>query len=174
MFSFLNSPDFGEDLTFNTAWTATTFSLGVVRTAFGDWKQTKFGANASDPAIAGPMADPNHNGTPNLLEFAFGMEPLTASQTEKLPGATQVTVNTEDYLAIRFRRLAGGSPGVSYTVLESTNLTNWLSVDFQSCQIGTPLSNGDGTETVTVRSTMPLHGATSPGRAFLRVSVSEN
>ena len=172
MFSLLDAPVFGDDLTFNTSWTATTFSLAVVRTAFGSWKQTKFGADAANPAIAGAMSDPNHNGTPNLLEFAFGMEPLLAGQMNKLPGATQVTVAAQDYPAIRFRRLTGATPGVSYTVQESTNLTGWLPVDLATCQVGAAVDNGDGTETVNVRSTVPMHGLASPGKAFLRVEVS--
>ena len=34
------------------------------------------GANASNPAIAGPTADPDHDGIPNLLEYAFNTDPL--------------------------------------------------------------------------------------------------
>ncbi len=174
MFSFFDAPVFGDDLTFNSSLTATTLSLAVVHTAFGNWKQTKFGADASNPAITGAMSDPNLNGTPNLLEFAFGMEPLLAGEMNKLPGVTKVTIASQDYLAIRFRRLTGVAPGVSYTVQESSNLTDWLAIDLASCQVGAAVNNGDGTETITVRSTMPMHGAAAPSAAFLRVAVSGN
>ena len=63
---------------------------------------------------------------------------------------------------------------MSYSVQESTNLTGWLSVDLATCQVGAAVNNGDGTETITVRSTMPMHGAATPNAAFLRVEVAEN
>ena len=58
------------------------------------------------------------------------------------------------------------------SVLESTDLTSWLSVDTTACQIGQTIDNGDGTETVTVQGTVPITGQQSQPKAFLRVEVT--
>ncbi len=75
------------------------------------WRLDKFGADANNTAIAGDLADPDHDGTLNLLEYALGLEPLIPSTsglpvldasgiyltltTQKNPAATDVTYNVE-------------------------------------------------------------------------------
>jgi predicted Rdx family selenoprotein len=172
-FSAIESPLFGQDLKFEPSLSATSFSLNVVRTAFATWKSDKFGDQASDPMVSGAMSDPNQNGTPNLLEFAFGMEPLLPGQLERLPNSTFATVSEQEYLAISFRRLVDPNARLTYRVLETTDLNNWTAVNMQECQVGLPESNGDGTETVTVRASQPISGPTSRPSTFLRVEVAE-
>lgn len=48
------------------------------------WLGDHFGETASDPAISGETADPNHDGVPNLVAYAMGIDPLAAPA----PGAT--------------------------------------------------------------------------------------
>ncbi len=44
---------------------------------FETWQQAEFGANATDPAIAGPGADPDFDGNNNLLEYALHGNPIS-------------------------------------------------------------------------------------------------
>jgi hypothetical protein len=56
--------------------------------AYTVWKQAHFGANANNPAIAGDNADPDGDGIPNILEYAFGSDPNVADTNKPLAGAT--------------------------------------------------------------------------------------
>ena len=55
--------------------------MNAVLTTFGDWRKNKFGADADNPLIAGPNADPDHDGIANALEYAFNLDPLSAGRT---------------------------------------------------------------------------------------------
>ncbi len=83
-------------------WTPDTPSLA--------WKTHWFGEEASDPGIAGDLADPDGDGIPNLVEYALGAIPTEAApsgircETENgeltmtytlLKAATDITVNPE-------------------------------------------------------------------------------
>jgi hypothetical protein len=48
------------------------------------WRFAKFGASATDPSIAGDMADPDGDGYTNRDEFNFGSDPLNRAS---VPGA---------------------------------------------------------------------------------------
>ena len=85
------------------------------------------------------------------------------------------------YLEIEYRRLTGGSGtagvdytayGVTYTVETSTSMGSgsWMSGPGNVQVVGTPVDNGDGTETVKVRRLSPI----ASGCAFIRVSVVAN
>jgi carbonic anhydrase/acetyltransferase-like protein (isoleucine patch superfamily) len=52
------------------------------------WAQSKFGEDWENPAIAGPAADPDNDGSINLAEFAFGSEPLDPGSRPVLHVAT--------------------------------------------------------------------------------------
>ncbi len=165
----LDLPALANDVALSGTFTTTQLVIDVVRTAYGNWKVSKFGVNADVPEIGGPLADVNRNGVPNLLKYAFGMEPLARDDRGKMPRMSQATgTDGNNYLAIQFRRLTGSSGDLQYRVLESTNLVNWTAVDTDTYQIGLPVSNDDGTETVTVRGTLPTN---SHAKAFLKVEV---
>ncbi|MBK8478496.1 MAG: hypothetical protein IPL39_20075 [Opitutaceae bacterium] len=55
-------------------------------TSLADWKALHFGVE-TDPALIGDSADPDGDGIANLLEYAFGLEPLSPSRTG-LPSMT--------------------------------------------------------------------------------------
>lgn len=170
-FSSIESPLFGIDLEFHPLWSSMSFSLATAKTAYGNWKIQKFGAHADNMEISGPLADANQNGVPNLLEYAFGMEPLGPDDRSKMPQVTKVVTANSSYLAIQFRRLTRTPADLQYRVLETADLASWLPVDQNACQIGQPVDNGDGTETVTIRGTLPITGEQSQPKGFLRVEV---
>jgi hypothetical protein len=56
--------------------------------AYMVWKSNHFGTNADDPSIAGDNADPDGDGVPNILEYAFGTDPDIAEANKPLAGIT--------------------------------------------------------------------------------------
>ena len=52
----------------------------IYRNAMASWRGVHFGGNATNPSVAGDDADPNHNGVPNIIEYALGGDP-TGSTT---------------------------------------------------------------------------------------------
>ena len=44
-----------------------------------EWHLAKFGLDANNESIRGDNADPDFDGTVNLLEYALGLEPLVPS-----------------------------------------------------------------------------------------------
>jgi hypothetical protein len=61
--------------------------LTILQDPFSLWKFSHFGANDTNPAIAGDLADPDHDGIPNILEYAFGSDPNTADTNAPLFGS---------------------------------------------------------------------------------------
>jgi M6 family metalloprotease-like protein/uncharacterized delta-60 repeat protein len=143
----------------------TTVTVG---TAFDSWKSSQFSpvelANAS---LSGDLGDLEADGIENLLEFAFNLSPRTSS-TSGLPTIGKTNVSGSDYLTVTFRRR---TPALDLTYTPQTNGTlpgTWQS---NAVQVGSAVSNGDGTETVTFRDVTPMGQVGSPTR-FLRVRVS--
>lgn len=137
-----------------------------------------FSSWASHPAQGlpadkqGPLDDPDGDGLPNLLEYAFGRHPMSSNNGSP----ASPSVDTQGRAAITFRQIRGGSgtPGIDYSadglryaVEVSSDLTTWRSGPDWVEPAGTPVDNGDGTETVTVRAKIPAQN----GRQFLRVFV---
>ncbi len=131
------------------------------------WTTEHFGA-AADPAVAGPLADPDGDGLPNLLEYAFGATPLVADAEAASPRVSTVFVDGLAYAAIQFRRRAAPDADLSCHVEQSTDLATWTELDLAAYQVGEPADLGNGLERVTVRCTLPIAAGS---RLFLRVRV---
>ncbi len=61
------------------AMSATLYEVQLsapVVTDYASWQTTEFGSDAGNAAIAGPTADPDHDGMPNLLEYVLARDPL--------------------------------------------------------------------------------------------------
>ena len=128
--------------------------------------------------VANP--DPEGDGIPLLLEYAFGGGFLQADDpTALLP---LVGYDGSGAMTVQFRMLDGyreGDPGDGYDVADlrytpqlSYDLLNWQDGTSGAPpfdQVGDIVENGDGTVTVTVRSTRPLQA--EEGRAYVRVLV---
>ena len=120
------------------------------------WTFTAFGEQANDPAIAGPLADPDNDGLPNVVERALGQSPLSASQ------GPQSSV-TDGYLSLEFFEAIGTSD-LTYTVKASADLMSWSGANLGEVQ-RTPEPGGTR---VKVRDQMPIAGTP---RRFLRLEV---
>jgi hypothetical protein len=134
---------------------------------YDQWRQS-FGLNPGDGA---PLTDYDNDGIPNLLEYAFGLSPVTPSQAG-LPAPQ--TAGTNFFFEFQ-RRL--GTSGLEYTVQFSSNLTSWVdgcvytdatSVTNSATMVQYGRTTNGPVETILVRSKQPLSGAASQ---FMRVNV---
>ena len=127
--------------------------------------------------------DPDGDGTSNLLEYAFGMDPALAKVNYAsygngvtpglpLPLVQSTAGNNVDFSAVFARRKNWEMEGLSYTLQVSADLTNWENVDETPTVI---LSDSSEVEIVSVscnRSVQTSEG--SETATFFRVSVTQN
>lgn len=88
------------------------------------WRQARFGANASNPAIAGNTADPDFDGRMNLLEYALGLDPLAPDADSLVPDLE--TIGPNQFLRLTLPRNPAATD-VDFTIESSDNLTQPLS-----------------------------------------------
>lgn len=131
------------------------------------WSQTVFSeSDQADPAISGPEADPHGHGIPNLLKYAFGLDPQNPDFS-RLPN-----VDTgADGLLLRFHRLRKPA-GIDYVVETSTDLSTWSATPALFTEISATPNTDGKTEEVTVQSTTPL--SESQPRIFVRVRIDQH
>jgi alpha-tubulin suppressor-like RCC1 family protein len=121
------------------------------------WQLSKFTAGELlDANISGPNADPDHDGFGNLLEYALGLEPKSASTI----GLPTVSVEGSDWVYTITR--PADVTGVAYAFEVSTNLVNWSTLPPE-------LVGGNGT-TETWRAKYPL--ASAPN-CYFRLKVAQ-
>jgi hypothetical protein len=99
-------------------------NLTVTLTPVQTWQFTQFGANASNPAIAGDLADPDGDGLKNLLEYALGSNPNTANGSGIIPDME--FVNGTAYLRLTIHKNPAATD-VSFTVESGSDFTDWSS-----------------------------------------------
>lgn len=134
---------------------------------YGIWKESSFSAaDAANPAVSGPNVDLDGDSYPNMLEYAFGSDPA-AVEPDTWTDLGAASIGAADYLTVSFTRHPHAVDLV-YTVEVGSDLSGWAPV---SIPVGTPVSNPDGTETVTFRDSQPI---ASGVRHFIRVSVLLN
>ena len=127
---------------------------------------------ASGAAFTGsPTGDTDGDGVSDFFEYATGSN-MNNPASRNLPVTSvapfTVAAVTQNYLKLDYRRNLAAD-GVHYTVQYGTDLAAWLSDAASVTYVGTH-NNGDGTATVTWRSTQPADPAHP--RMFLRLSVS--
>jgi hypothetical protein len=128
------------------------------------WQAKRFtAAELGNPAISGDNADADGDGLRNLMEYGLGLEPKTPDHNLRPAGAIQ-TVNGQAYLTLTFRRRLLAHE-VAYTAETSSNLLDWAAAQ----QLGLPIQNANGFQTVTFRDSVPVPDQTS---RFMRLKVS--
>jgi alpha-glucosidase (family GH31 glycosyl hydrolase) len=187
----------GTNLTFGTDYTydptnnllrvpfsgATTLVVNDATSLFGTlapfeaWRLARFG-NTGNPTISGASSDPDGDGIPNFLEYAFGLNPLAASSNGLPFGSIRADSGT-NYLALTFGR-ATNATDTTFTVMVASNLlSQWLTgssysganvipVTAYTTEISRVPSNG--IETITVRDNVPIHSAP---QQFMRLRVTK-
>jgi hypothetical protein len=92
--------------------------LTIVLSPVDSWKAAYFGTNASNPAIAGDSADPDHDGIVNLLAYAYGFNPLATNINPFV-----ASIVGQKFL-LRFPRNTSATD-LTYLVQSSANLSLW-------------------------------------------------
>ena len=132
-------------------------SIAIGGSPGGDDRQS-FATWLTANSETGALTDTEGDGLGNLLEYAFGGNPLTDSQA-LLPTAALQPISANNYLTLTFRR-ANIADDLVQTVEFSTDLATWPIAGVQVSSA----DNGDGTRTevwrssVTVDSGMKLFG----------------
>jgi hypothetical protein len=102
-------------------YVGTTNSLVVFGLYGGDpyriWKNYFFGANATNPAVAGDSIDPDHDGIVNLLEFAFASIPTNQGSAYPISGEIAA-----DHFQVHFTRNI--SAQTTFRIRTTTSLSN--------------------------------------------------
>jgi Lamin Tail Domain/Concanavalin A-like lectin/glucanases superfamily/CotH kinase protein len=116
--------------------------------------------------LTAPLADPDNDGQNNALEYALRTNPLVSNIALTTGVVQPLTVQsiTANYFLFTYRRHIGAT-SATWTAEFSPDLITWQPTDFTL--LGS-LNNGDGTETLTVRSIAPV----TANRAFGRLRVT--
>ena len=124
------------------------------------WKQQVFGTDATNPAVAGDLADPDHDGLTNLVEYAINSQPLDVAS-----GKSSLVVDTETAAGSKYLRLTvpknSAATDATYTVQVSSDLRTW---DAASTVVESNTST-----TLSVRDSVAFTSAT---RRFIRLQVT--
>ncbi|OYW75883.1 MAG: hypothetical protein B7Z37_11200 [Verrucomicrobia bacterium 12-59-8] len=143
----------GADITAGTDLASTSFTL--LATPVDQWRHASFGDDAGS-ALAADDADWDHDGTPNLLEYALALNALVPD-SQGLPAPTLLN----NYLTLSY---VPSAADVQYTIESSSNLLQWGTTDVEAVSIANPLPPN--------RLTFRYRNAVSPwGKAFLRLKV---
>ena len=119
-------------------------------------------AQLADPTITGDLADPDHDGICNLLEYAFGLDPTRADDS----GLPVVSMQN-GYLTISFvQRVA--PTDLTYAVEVSSDMAAWNSGASYTTQVSATTIDA-ATQRVVVRDNTP---ASAAAKRFIRVRVS--
>ena len=137
-------------------------------TPFVQWQEAWFGPNAHNPEIAGPHADPDGDGIPNLMEYALALNPsvpLAGDDTSGHAGRPALDPNP-DVLALIYRQNMN-APDIAFQVEHSADLgatDPWTPAPV----VETVLAEENGVR--VIHAAMPLDGHP---RGFLRLRVSK-
>jgi hypothetical protein len=93
------------------------FVITVQPGPYTQWKIANFGANASNPAVAGDMVDSQNDGTVNLLKYALGKSP-------SCPATTGITVQRNGGALTMNYTKASAATDVTVTAYWTNNLSN--------------------------------------------------
>jgi len=157
-----------DELRIGTTWAAVTPASDLPPAeGYAAWRDSTFGADAGNPAISGPHADPDGDGVKNLLEYALGRNPLAASRAG-LPTVSRQTFTVDGqqgtYLTLTFTK-PNAVTDVGYNVEVSGGLASWGG----GAVLESATDNGE-TTTYIYRDAVPL---TSESRRFMRLSVTQ-
>jgi hypothetical protein len=133
----------------------------VTLTALENWRGRKF-QSPWNAGIGHNLADPDNDGIPNLLEYAFGFDPWIANPAPPVGFGTQSRAGKR-HLSLLLNRSADD---LNYIVETSDNLTNWVPV---KTYVGT---TPDADDPHFVDTNHDLN-APAASRRFLRVKVQE-
>jgi hypothetical protein len=136
---------------------------------FEQWQTQKFGVNAGNAALAGPIVDIDGDGQNNLHEFAFNTDPNTPTPPPAAPVNVVDPNDGKTYLTLTIHRRKTPA-GVTYHIESSPDLAAWFE-DAAHVTLSAPVDDGNGiTETIIARA-LPAIDQANP-HEFLRCRVT--
>ena len=144
----------------DTSGATVTSSINVTAnlSTYDNWRGQNFSANATNNLISGPAADPDSDGSTNLLEYALNTSPTTVNPN---PIVTDLeTMSSQKYLRLTIPKNPSATD-LTYTVEVSPDLVNWSSAG--------PIVEMNTSTQLIVRDNV----ATSSGRRFMRLRVTQ-
>jgi len=119
-----------ENVSKNFSYTFPAYSMTVIQFAaqvtFATWRAAHFTAQElADPTTSGKDGDPDHDGLPNLMEYALGTDPKVRNNNAA-PAVSHAAIGGKTYLTLAFTKLPTLSD-VSYTVQVTDDLQMWHS-----------------------------------------------
>ena len=124
------------------------------------WRQTRFGANAGNPAIAGDLANPDGDAFNNLLEYALNLDPL-------VPGAGGLVADIETIGDGKFLRLTVTRNAAATDITFSIEVTGDITAAASWSSAGTTVETNTGTQ-LRARDNTPM--GTAPRDIRLKVT----
>ena len=172
----LIAPESAPDHALAASWTAgsqlngTPGSPAPPAPSFTSWQEDQFTpAQLADVTISGPNADPDKDGTVNLLEYAFLSDPFASDPSgQSIEGGT-IELGPDTFLTITFP-VRDPVEDLFYQPQISANLDLWNEGTEYLIQTGS-VDQGDGSRDLTYRSVLPLSDQNSQ---FFRVRVIRN
>ncbi len=153
--------DDGHGGAYPIASATTTVAITVQGTPIEQWRWSHFGADAVNPLISGELADPDHDGLCNLLEYALALDPLG-------PSESTVRVDLETIGVSQFLRLTASKNPAATDVTFSVEVTADLSAPAPWDASGTTIETSTST-TLQVRDNSPI---TPSGQRSIRLKVA--
>ncbi len=120
-----------------------------------------------NPLTSAGTDDPDQDGVPNIMEFAFHGNPHWQDGGTILPRSGVGDAESDQYMLLDFRRPVEHG-ALLYDLQESSDLIHWTTYPLSSLLIEPPVSRGDGSEDITVRANTPMREST---RQFLRIRL---
>ena len=144
-----------------------------------NWKYAYFGANATNPATAGDMADPDGDGVVNLLEYALATDPTSAGPDGTISGNIvgnqfqiqfhrNVSATDLTYTAQYANSLAG--PWTN--LMTYTRATGWVANTLGASASESVTFNVSPEQYVVATITDPTDLSLSAGNRYFRLSAS--
>ena len=133
------------------------------------WQGQVFSPNQIiNSTLTADLATPAGDGISNLMKYALHLNPAT-NGVSGLPVKSIVTVSGSNYPALTYTKVKSATD-LTYTVQVSTDLQTWNSGASYTTTTSS-VNNPDGvTQSVTVRSLVPIDVGTS--KQFIRLQVS--
>jgi len=153
------------------------YTLGALNSAtvtlqdkpWDEWRHSKFtAAELIDPSISGESADAEGDHLPNLLEYAFNLEPKSFDSTRGFSGRLELDPNGE-HLVVTFKRRKAPTD-LLYQVQVTSDLVDWQTGAGVVQELLPAQDDGNGiTETVRFRV---INAVNQTGQRFVRLRVN--
>lgn len=148
---------------------STSVSVGSIQFV-DDWREAVFSEEErSNASIAGLAADPDFDGIMNLLELAFGLDPLQKDLNGLPEGQLENGVDGKPYMTLHFEKPVSVTE-LDYIAEISSDLITWQSAE-EFVAVESLGVEGD-TERFRAQTVMPIDGEDS-GAVFMRVRIEK-